>query len=647
MPDPNTRAGTSTPDVGATIGRRYRVVRRIGEGGMGVVVEAENVVTGKRVAIKWMHPLVASRPEAAERFLREARASARVRHPNVVDVYDVVHDEDTCFLVMELLEGEPLSMVLERGGVPAHELIALLLDAMRGVVAAHKQGVIHRDIKPDNIFLAIESDRALRVPKVLDFGISKVLGVEAMSLTRTGATMGTPMYMSYEQLCGVKDIDVRTDVYAFGVVLYEALTGRPPYQAENLPQLVAKMTHTQPSPPRELRPDIPEALDQLIQRAMSKERETRIGTLEELIQRLEPFASPRAFSQQLTAASAVLPRIERAGERGQGWTDAVAPGSLIVVGRESVPAATPMEANVPIPSAPRRRDALPWLVAAGVIATLAGVLTAYDTLRPPAPGDEASASGAEAAAVGGEPKPDETKPADPSGEAAAVAASQAVPQASKPGSRGAEAKPKPNVVRPAAAPTPGTDVSARPGAAAIVDPRTGKVVASPGASPTANGVPARSSAPLGATNGTSPSTPSGAASGTSLRSSAVAVPTNGPAARTNTPSVATGAPARAAATQPPRAAPPGGTAPRSAVEPERGSARAPSAPAASSAGARAAAVPPVAKPQPAKPKPASQPSAASASEAAERPIESVQRQPPAPPADANRFRAGRPRTEDF
>jgi tRNA A-37 threonylcarbamoyl transferase component Bud32 len=386
MAESFTSADSSSPDVGSTIGRRYRVLRRIGEGGMGVVVEAENVVTGKRVAIKWMHPQVAAQPDAAERFLREARASARVRHPNVVDVYDAVHEDDTCFLVMELLEGEPLSFLLERGGVPAHELIALLLDAMRGVVAAHKQGVIHRDIKPENIFLAIESEHGPKVPKVLDFGISKLLGAGVTSLTRTGATMGTPMYMSYEQLCGVKDIDVRTDVYAFGVVLYEALTGRPPYQAANLPQLVARMTHTQPAAPRELRPEIPVALERLIQRAMAKDREARIGSLVELIEQLEPFASPRAFRPQLTAAGAALPvaRAERVKQES----------SLLVSGRESAPVATPMEANVPIPAAPRKREALRWLIAAGVFLTVVAVLTAYGSL-PPAPDDAPAAEGGE------------------------------------------------------------------------------------------------------------------------------------------------------------------------------------------------------------------------------------------------------------
>jgi serine/threonine protein kinase len=373
MSDPHS---SPSPDVGAILGGRYRVLRRIGEGGMGVVVEAENSITGKRVAIKWMHPQVAARPEATERFLREARASARVRHPNVVDVYDAVHEGNTCFLVMELLDGEPLSALLARGGMPAHELISLLLDAMRGVSAAHKQGVIHRDIKPDNIFLAEETDRAIRIPKVLDFGISKVAGSDAMSLTRTGATLGTPMYMSFEQICGAKDIDARTDVYAFGVILYEALTGQPPYHAESFPELIVKISSTRPTSPKTLRPDIPSSLDRLVQRAMAKERDERVASRDVLIRELAPFCTASSFRAQMTEDDALLPRVIPLSDAPPKPSQPEQP-SLVVEGRESSPIATPMEANVPIPSPPRRRDALPWLIGGGVVAAALGALSLY------------------------------------------------------------------------------------------------------------------------------------------------------------------------------------------------------------------------------------------------------------------------------
>jgi tRNA A-37 threonylcarbamoyl transferase component Bud32 len=636
MAESSTSAESLTPDVGTTIGRRYRVIRRIGEGGMGVVVEAENVVTGKRVAIKWMHPHVAAQPEAAERFLREARASARVRHPNVVDVYDAVHEGDTCFLVMELLEGEPLSFLLERGGMPAHELIALLLDAMRGVVAAHKQGVIHRDIKPDNIFLANESDRAAKVPKVLDFGISKLVGAEGMSLTRTGATIGTPMYMSYEQLCGVKDIDLRTDIYAFGVVLYEALTGRPPYQAANLPQLVAKMAHTHPAAPRAVRPDIPDALDRLIQRAMAKDRELRFSSLVELIEELQPFASPGAFQAQMTAASAVLPVVMRAQQ-------AKPHSSLLVAGRESSPVVTPMEANVPIPAAPRKREALRWLVAAGVFVTVVGVLTAYGSLQP--------VPDAAAAAADGGDKPAEA--AAPLVQAAAKLAAPAAVEAAKQTASGAKVGVKPGDVRSgaandgAAAKTVGAPASAtvvRPGVGATaaqervavtgIAEQTAKSGAAasrnlhgtplggplavqtgltgPSGTVPVNGVPARASAtPAAVTSRSDAKTSeSNGVSGPTGEANVAERPIRLPGARPRKPAAASGSVMRAAAV--PSQVPPNSDASRSA---ELSGSASPTA---------------------------AQPSAASSGGAATHPATEAQK-----PSDAKRFRAGRPRTEDF
>jgi serine/threonine-protein kinase len=292
-----------TPTVGAVLGGRFRIVRRIGEGGMGVVLEAENTLTGKRVAIKWMHPQMAEQAGAAERMVREARASARVRHPNVVDVYDVVQEPGGIFLVMELLEGEPLSALLERNDAQPHEIIRHLLDAMRGVAAAHREGVIHRDIKPDNIFLAREPDRALPIPKVLDFGISKLSDRDGagLSLTRTGMTLGTPMYMSYEQLAGVRDIDGRTDVYAFGVILYEALTGRPPFNAETFSELIIKITTTLPPTPKSLRPSLPGALSSIVETAMRRERNERTPSLDALISALEPFTSREGYAARVTS----------------------------------------------------------------------------------------------------------------------------------------------------------------------------------------------------------------------------------------------------------------------------------------------------------------------------------------------------------
>ncbi|MDB4977297.1 MAG: serine/threonine protein kinase [Myxococcaceae bacterium] len=305
----------SHPQPGTLLAGRYRLIRVIGEGGMGIVWEAENIGTERRVAVKWLHASLASNPEAAKRLIREATATCRIRHPNVVDVYDVIKEGDSVALVMELLEGEPLESVLRRGGIPLHQLVSLLLPAMRGVAEAHRLGIVHRDIHPANIFLATQPHDSRPVAKVLDFGISKLGSTEGPSLTQSGTTLGTPLYMSYEQLCSARDVDLRTDVYSFGVVLYEGLTGRPPFDAESFAELAVKIATAEPVPPKQLRPDIPTALERIILWAMARNREDRIPNLEALARELEPFASENAFRGQMTDAERVLPSVVPRSDR--------------------------------------------------------------------------------------------------------------------------------------------------------------------------------------------------------------------------------------------------------------------------------------------------------------------------------------------
>jgi len=274
------------------IGGKYRIIRLLGEGGMGGVYEAENELTRKRVAIKWLHPSLAGSRDAVQRLLREAQACARVRHPNVVDVYDVGQEDDAIFLVMEYLEGETFRAALLRD-LPLEALIELLIPAMRGVAAVHAKGIVHRDIKPDNIFLARVPDQAAPVPKVLDFGISKVDARqgEMETLTQSGVSMGTPLYMSFEQLTGAKDADARADIYAFGVMLYEAATGRPPFEADSFGALAVKVATTEPKAPRAFNTDVDPRLEALIMKAMARERNERFATLEAMIAELEPFGA--------------------------------------------------------------------------------------------------------------------------------------------------------------------------------------------------------------------------------------------------------------------------------------------------------------------------------------------------------------------
>jgi serine/threonine protein kinase len=474
------------PSVGSVLGGRFRIVRRIGEGGMGVVLEAENTLTGKRVAIKWMHPQLASQADAAERMVREARASARVRHPNVVDVYDVIQEAGAIFLVMELLEGEPLGALLERNDVEPHVIIAHLIDAMRGVAAAHREGVIHRDIKPDNIFLSREPDRSKPIPKVLDFGISKLTDRDGgLSLTRTGMTLGTPLYMSYEQLAGVRDIDGRTDVYAFGVILYEALTGQPPFNAETFSELIIKITTTLPPTPKALRPSLPGALSSIVETAMRRDRVERTPSLDALISALEPFASREGYAERVTAI---------AGASGV-WAPTVAaptPVSLPI----SVPAQAPLHTGddptmtdqrvamtsvrtletfsdpdaVRISSIPRNRGPSSVFVWGAIVLALAG--TAWFAMR----GDSPAATEPEPHVA----TPVATPPAPPPIEPAPTAAAndeKAAPEAVKPAptpEATRTATSKPETTRPRAKPreAPPAPVPSSPPPPAAQEPRT-------------------------------------------------------------------------------------------------------------------------------------------------------------------------------
>ncbi|HEY6880413.1 MAG TPA: serine/threonine-protein kinase [Polyangiales bacterium] len=285
--------GTALPSVGAEIAGKYRIESVLGQGGMGAVFAARNKLTGKRVAIKWLLPEHAG-STTRERLLREAQIASSIDHPNVVDIYDVGEHEGGLFLVMEYLRGKPLSDVLaEVGRLEPELLIALLIPAMRGVHAAHLAGVIHRDLKPDNIILSEQDGKV--VPKVVDFGVSKTVGaaMPASSLTRTGALVGTPHYMALEQVDGSNAIDSRTDVYAFGVLLYRALTGHFPHDGSTLGEVILKIGTKDPGSMRVLCPELPAALDQVVLRALTRDRGRRYRDLEELARALAPFTSVR------------------------------------------------------------------------------------------------------------------------------------------------------------------------------------------------------------------------------------------------------------------------------------------------------------------------------------------------------------------
>lgn len=287
------------PRVGDVIMGKYRIQGVLGRGGMGAVYSALHTVTGKLVALKWLLPEHANE-ETRARLVREARSACSVQHPNVVDVYDVCEHEGGLFIVMQCLRGQTLGEIFEvQLQLDPEELLRVLIPAMRGVHAAHRAGVIHRDLKPENIILARVDDGGIE-PKVVDFGISKKAEPGELvnkSLTSAGVIIGTPHYMSIEQIDGSRSADLRCDVYAFGVILYEGLTGRLPFDAEQLGDLAMRIATQQTPRLRQVRPDLPEALEAVVLKAMARDRGQRYPDVQTLALDLEPFAGGITFQR--------------------------------------------------------------------------------------------------------------------------------------------------------------------------------------------------------------------------------------------------------------------------------------------------------------------------------------------------------------
>ncbi len=281
--------------AGQIIDGKYRVESPLGQGGMAAVWAGTNEHTGKRFALKAILPSLASTREAQQLLHSEALAASRVDHPNVVTVFDVIKHEGMTCMVMELLEGEPLDAYLARNGfIKVDEISTLLLPVMRGMAAAHSQGVIHLDLKPQNVFICVDPDGRIVTTKVLDFGISVMVGrvLDAPASVVEQAMLGTPTYMSPEHISGVARLDERTDVYGFGVLLYEALTGHIPFPGDPGPALFDRILH-QPAPSVTLfRSDLPPGLVHIIEKAMSKERAQRYASLDSMVSALEHELPP-------------------------------------------------------------------------------------------------------------------------------------------------------------------------------------------------------------------------------------------------------------------------------------------------------------------------------------------------------------------
>lgn len=259
--------------VTAAVGDAYLVDAEIGRGGMAVVYRATDVRLKRAVAIKVLPPELAFREDVRRRFLREAQTAAQLSHPNIVPIYSVDERDGIVFFVMGLVEGDSLAQRIARGPLPVPEARRILAEVAGALAYAHAHGVVHRDVKPDNILIERETGR----PMVTDFGIARAVEADSR-LTVTGIAVGTPAYMSPEQALGERDVDGRSDIYSLGVVAYQALTGVLPFQAGNTPAMMMKHISETPRPVRSLRPDVPPALDGAIARALVKRPEDRWPT---------------------------------------------------------------------------------------------------------------------------------------------------------------------------------------------------------------------------------------------------------------------------------------------------------------------------------------------------------------------------------
>ncbi len=312
---------------GTVLADKYRVDRLLGEGGMGVVVAATHLQLHQQIAVKLLRPEAMANPALIERFKREARAAARVHGEHVARVIDVGDlPGGLPYIVMEYLEGEDLERTLSRRGpLPIEETVDYLLQTCEAVGEAHAANIVHRDLKPANLFLAMRPNEDQPILKVLDFGISKILEPETDAITRTSALMGTAYYMSPEQLTSAKKVDTRTDIWALGVIIYELLTGKRPYEAGTMPEVVAQILENTPTPLKELRPDAPDQLCHVVSMCLRRMDE-RIPTVADLATALAPFAPAHALplvarvnklvaaSGRLRAQSVPVPAASAAGD---------------------------------------------------------------------------------------------------------------------------------------------------------------------------------------------------------------------------------------------------------------------------------------------------------------------------------------------
>ena len=396
---------TAPVKPGDVLAEKYRVERVLGQGGMGVVVAAEDTTLGRPVAVKFLLPDARCDPMTTERFLREARAAVKIKSEHVARVIEVGKlDDGSPYIVMEFLEGRDLAEVVKSGALAVDDAVEYVLQACEALAEAHTAGIIHRDLKPANLFLAERADGS-PVIKVLDFGISKVIesGKVDGGLTRTSAMMGSPFYMSPEQTKSAKDVDARTDLWALGVILYELVTGSPPFHGENMGELVAAILTEAPKPLGEAKSGLPGGLETVVMRCLEKDPDARYANVGELAQALIAFAPERArlsgeravrvaagASQSQTQPLGSSSFVTAPTEPGVARSDAESAGRTATSWAET----NGETAGTAAPQPPRTRA--PWVLLGGVAAALTGggIYLASTGPTPPAAGSADAEPGA-------------------------------------------------------------------------------------------------------------------------------------------------------------------------------------------------------------------------------------------------------------
>jgi serine/threonine protein kinase len=446
--------------VGDVLAGKYQVERILGLGGMGMVVAARHVDLGELRAVKLMLPQALADPVSVERFLREARAAVRLRGEHVARVHDVGRLEGgEPFIVMEHLEGTDLSRRIHDGGpMDPVEACSCVLDACEALAEAHAAGIVHRDLKPANLFLTTRSDGSACV-KVLDFGISKLIDVEGgHELTTTAAVMGSPLYMSPEQIRSSRAVDARADIWALGVILFHLLTGELPFRAESRYELCIRIVQDAVVPPSHFRP-VSVDLEAIVLRCLEKEPARRFASVADLAAQLARFTPGKETELRLERIGRLLHRTLSAS--GGGGSLAPMPEPAVT---PAYPGATDSAWNK---ESPRPRGSRTVAMGSiGLALTAMGGLAAYLVLAPPRgepspplaspdPSVSAASAATAAAAPPTEALPgNDTLPVPSSSASAAPAASSAAASAQAPVARPVAGGPRPGAAKPSADPKP-------------------------------------------------------------------------------------------------------------------------------------------------------------------------------------------------